>query len=76
MVSSEMFTRKDMFALPLSLSKPMPVIKWFWKEGNNKMLPPEERIEQKNLPNLEGYKNLLKEHPETSLVEFLFKNAK
>jgi hypothetical protein len=40
------------------------------------MLPPEERIEQKNLPNLEGYKNLLKEHPETSLVEFLFKNAK
>ena len=78
MISSEMFTKKDMFALPLSLSKPMPVIKWFWKEGTNKMLSPEERVEQKNLPNLEEYKELLKnqqknKQPETSLVEFLFK---
>ena len=75
---SEMYTRKDMFALPLALVKVLPVKKLFWKEGKNKMLSPDERVENKNLPNLEEYKKLLEnqqknKQPETMLVEFLFK---
>ena len=50
----------------------MPVTKWFWKKGKNKMLFPDERVESSELGE---YKELLKSEikspKDTLLIEFL-----
>ena len=61
-----------MFQFPISFSNPMPVTKWFWKKGKNKMLFPDERVESSELGE---YKELLKSEikspKDTLLIEFL-----
>lgn len=71
-------TKTFRFSMPIALGKILPVEKWFWKYGKNKMLSPDERRYPEEL---DEFKEILKQEqkekkPETSLIEFLFKNAR
>lgn len=73
----KMETHTNMFQRPLGLSSPMKVSKWFWNNGKNKELMPEEQKQAESLSTISGFLKLLlkeektKPQEPTSLLKFL-----